>query len=1694
MKKNLHLTIAFLSLGFYHANSQTTLIDNTVSTSPNGSFQNGTNTFAANGWTVANGATNQWFVGTQSSCVGTKGAYIGTASGNNNYTATVFDVSHFYRDVIFPAGEPNITLSFKWKAQGESCCDYLQVFLVPTSTTPVGGTQLFAGQIGSNLNLNVGCPTVTFSLPCATAGTTQRLVFSWKNDASIGTNPAGTIDDILLTSSPISPSCSSVLGTGVVNVPSLPYASGAGTTCGAVNDLTSANVASCGSTSYLTGEDQVFVFTPTASGCISINLTSSGSWTGIMLYDGCPITTVCSGTPGTCMGYSQSSAGNQSISGMSVTAGQTYYLILDSYASPTCNAYSNLTISAPSAGPTNDVPCSPTALTLGTGAAGTNVCAGAASNPGSMPACFIAGTSNTVFYTFVAPASGSASITLTPGTITSGQFGVYSGACGSLSLIAGTNCSTASTPLCLSGLTVGATYTIMVDGQSNNQGTFTLLVTNPASVTCTSLLGTGVTTVGSLPYASGVGTTCGSVDDLTTANMVACGSSSYFGGEDQVWVFTPTSSGQVTISVTSAGSYMGLTLYNGCPITTACAGTTGTCIAFSQSFLGNQSFCTNVVAGTTYYLVMDSWPAPTCNAYSNLTISAPSGVPAGTICATAPSITLPYTAIGHTTACYGNDYTNASTGSCGTLYESGEDRVYAYTATGAECIGIFLTNGTTTNLGFQVYQGCPGSGGTTCIASYGGGGSPTGGSVTLPGAGTYYIVVDTWSTPFNADYDISVTSYGTGPVNDPQCSATTLTLGASAIGDNTCSSGAGEPAVPACWTGGNTNTIWYKVTTTSTTLKVRTYLTGTLTNTQIAVYSGACGSLTLVAGACNDDVPVCGTAGSNYYSELSLTGLTTATTYYIRVDGANSLTGSFTIMAIDGGSSFPLIAGMDCMTPNPVCLQSFVVADPGYNGYGSVCDLPTSYCLASSERNVVWYSIPINANGNLSFDIVPNDFNPLTSTSTDYDFAVWKIVGAGAVTCAQIAAGTATPLRCNYSGLGVTGLNAATGNAPGSLPASICPTCGAYNPSPFYDASYEPRLGVNNGDTYLLAVSNFSSSVSGFGIDFLTSPIGYTGSSATSVTWSGGTNTAWNLASNWNGCTFPTCGIDAIIAPAAISPVVVGNMSVKDLTINVGATLTLAPACTLTVCGSITNNGTITASPTSTIIFTDNLTTHTMNGSLSGANKLGNLVLTDLAGSTNMTVTLNTNLDLGGSFTTTTATSIFNTTGKIIKVAGNFMNNNGATTFTSVGVTGSLEFNGSGAQIYNQGTSLLDLNFVIMNHTGTGVTLQTDMNIKTVTGTLTLTLGKIITTAAYQVYVKNKTTTACNAGNTSSYVEGFLRRGINGTGVFEFPVGESVKLYQRATINFTTAPTTIDNIRGEFVQYGATPPALGTIDCTVPYNLPFLNNGKWNLNAYDASMVQVTGNGIYNITIWPRVGSYTNGASAVEWTVAKDPGSGWAIVGTCNLASVINQVMRNAMTGFSAFGVEQSTTTLPVELVQFAGEKMEKNHLLNWQTASEINNQWFILEQSTNGIDFTEIYRAAGQSNSNTNINYSFTYKFPDPGLNYYRLRQVNTDGTFTFSDMVVLDNTSGVVTLANLFPNPSNGDMQFDLITSEAGSFSIEIYDITGKIVMQKKHYQEEGKKTVTLETSQLSTGVYTLKVFGNDSNFKSINRIVRN
>ena len=1548
-----------IEFGYIHA--QTTIINPAT----DGGFENGT-TWAINNWTVVNGAqTNQWWVGTAATgFVGTRCAYIGTASANNTYNTGVTSVVHFYRDITFPAGQPNVTLSFRWKGYGESGFDYMRVYLVPTTTTPVAGTLPVTGQLGGDFNLNGTWQAASLGLPCNVAGTTMRLIFSWRNDGSVGTNPPACIDNISLVSS-TSASCNSFLGTGVTSVATLPYNSGSGTTCGMANDLTPANTATCGSTWYLDGEDRVWTFTPATSGQITINLDAPlASYTGLMLYSDCPVTTACLTGSATCIAYAQSSTGSKSICA-TVTAGATYYLVLDSWPSPACNAYNNLSISAPSAG--------------------------------------------------------------------------------------GASCST--------------------------------------------LLGAGVTNVATLPYNSGSGTTCGSGNDLTPVNTNACGSTFYLDGEDRVWVFTPSVSGLVTVNLDApSASFTGLMLYRGCPVSNGCGAAPGICVINAQDFSGSKSFCVNVAAGSTYYLVLDSWPSPACNNFNNVSISAPAASVIGATCSNAISIaSLPYSVINQSTACAGNDYIGSTSGICNAAFAWGEDKVYSFSVSSPQCIGVSVSGASSNNISLAVYQGCPGSGGV-CIGSASNasfGNLST--SVNLPSAGTYYIIIDSQSPDANVSYNLQVNSFGSGAANDRPFQAQPLPFNIPIAGNNSCSGNTDEPtAQPACFApiGGNPmNTVWYSfVAPASGCVKIKTNL-GTLGNTQIAAYGPVSGTIAAGSGntlpyiTCNQDLPPC---GSNTYpsSELSLNGLVSGMTYYISVDGYGNQTGSFSIFIMDGGVGctvqFPPTPGQDCALAFPVCKTNISVSDPGPQAVGNICEFSSNVnCLLSGERGSYWYTIRIVNNGFLEFDIIPNDWLGAPSTAaTDYDFAVWKTKTAGTpgpANCGNLA--SVPPVSCNYSSLGVTGCFSATA---GTSPAAY----------PNFGPAYQPRIAVQAGDEYLLNVSNFTNSTSGFTLNFSgTSPIATVPPAGGTLVWTGTLNTDWYNPENWGGCAAPNCVYNVSISSVPVNqPSITGlTATCGSLDITMGASLTLQANSQLKVCGSFVNNGILNALSNSTVLMQSDsvLQNQAMTGGMTGTNKFWHLTVNKPATAGGNTVLLNNNVDNTGNFTLGTAAAyaggIFNANGKHHRVGGHFNVRYASLPFAVYNATGStLEFNGTAGQNYfNPGT----INNVLMNHAGPGVTLgnSTVTDWMTVAGTLTLNQGKIIT-GANRVSVINTIPASVSSGNVSSFVDGNLKRAYAATGgSYDFPVGTALRGYQRINYNFGSSNDRSNSTVWFNNTAPATPaPFLGPECVSALYDQAPLNHGTWY-----AQTTPSTGSATYSVTAYNT--NYTNAMSGYT-LMAKHNTAAWGLEGSCIAASPITAVQRtgmNIMSATSQFAIAQALSPLPVELLSFTAKAREKFIRLNWITGSEINNHGFEVYRSENSIDFKMIGWRQGAGNISNESRYELDDHDVEAGtVYYYKLRQIDFNGNFEWTNPV----TARILKsgfMISAAPNPYSDKTTISIQLNESSQVTLEVISSIGQLAeVLYKGILDSGSHVFDFGAvgSGLPSGVYTARVTIND------------
>ena len=169
---------------------------------------------------------------------------------------------------------------------------------------------------------------------------------------------------------------------------------------------------------------------------------------------------------------------------------------------------------------------------------------------------------------------------------------------------------------------------------------------------------------------------------------------------------------------------------------------------------------------------------------------------------------------------------------------------------------------------------------------------------------------------------------------------------------------------------------------------------------------------------------------------------------------------------------------------------------------------------------------------------------------------------------------------------------------------------------------------------------------------------------------------------------------------------------------------------------------------------------------------------------------------------------------------------------------------------------------------------------------------------------------------------------------------------------------------------------------------------------------------------------------------------------------------------------------LPVELLSFNTTSTDnKTVLAQWSTASETNNDYFTIERSFNALDFDAIGRAKGAGNSNSILNYSFIDEHPLNGINYYRLKQTDYNGEFSYSDITAVRVGENDNLAFTVYPNPANTVLNCQLSTDEESTANISIMDITGKILISDEFMPQKKSFLHTVDISNLASGIYFAK-----------------
>jgi Zn ribbon nucleic-acid-binding protein len=810
--------------------------------------------------------------------------------------------------------------------------------------------------------------------------------------------------------------------------------------------------------------------------------------------------------------------------------------------------------------------------------------------------------------------------------------------------------------------------------------------------------------------------------------------------------------------------------------------------------------------------------------------------------------------------------------------------------------------------------------------------------------------------------------------------------------------------------------------------------------------------------------------------QVSATGLVIGNTYYVSVDNYVGLgyRGTFTLCA-NSQPSYDFYEGAIELTD----LNNWCSANAAYTTVNATADKNAGSCWENGPNYNRWFKFTAIS------PVVTIDMKVAGAEGTlqHPNMALWESNGTTELACVRrvnattdvsivygsLVVGQTYYISCdNYVGLGYRGTftlcidnvsqtyySFADGNwnTPGSWSATghggpaetvFYPTVG--------DVAYIQGNSIVVGTTETVAEVNLTAATAG-----------------TALTIDNGT---LNVAGK---VTMVNPGNNV---PASITAQNSGTLSINDnlqldraggdqvfaVTINTGSQITVSKDLNWTSSGGTVTNNQLTLNGTATLTINQDINLNSTGGRL-----------IELVANNNSVIDVRRDINFVATAAGQESITINNASS--LKLGRNIVRGGtpyGAITF---GGTSSLELNSNTylqtlAASAGAGGDAITYNNLVANNTRITTPQITLGGAVTLNGNLTLTSGLLGTTATNILDLKDASATTI--GSTSSYVDGPMTYEIaSASATRNFPVGDGGNHRPLVLIvNHTDATPVIYTTE----HFNVSAASLG-------YTLPVTVDRVSGVRYWKVDRQSVANLTDAQVRLYYGIGTSDGVTDFTNLTVVKNVsvGTTWIDIGGVATGNGSGSILSGTFTSFSDMTIANlngGSNPLPIELLSFDGV-YEGDHVnFQWITASELNNDYFSLQRSREGIEFKtiEIVKGAGTSSSwNT---YFASDTNPLPGAAYYRLKQTDFDGNSTYSSVLKIESDFG--SEAIVFPNPTLGQPPRLKLRGFPGSEAIvvSIFDMMGKTVQSiSLRCDPSGQLEVDLP-HELPRGVYLVRV----------------
>ncbi|MGB0523373.1 MAG: T9SS type A sorting domain-containing protein [Flammeovirgaceae bacterium] len=416
------------------------------------------------------------------------------------------------------------------------------------------------------------------------------------------------------------------------------------------------------------------------------------------------------------------------------------------------------------------------------------------------------------------------------------------------------------------------------------------------------------------------------------------------------------------------------------------------------------------------------------------------------------------------------------------------------------------------------------------------------------------------------------------------------------------------------------------------------------------------------------------------------------------------------------------------------------------------------------------------------------------------------------------------------------------------------------------------------------------------------------------------------------------------------------------------------------------------------------------------------------------------------------------------------------------GGTSPLIFAGSSAQTFDLSASPSNFegNIIIDKTVAADITLQSALTLATSGQSITLSKGWLVSSSANLLTLTDGVT--ISGGSDESFIAGPIRK--IGNDAFNFPVGKNGSY---ANISISAPALITDAFEAEYFDFSP----------HASYDVTSLASDMHHVSKCEYWILdRIAGSANVSVSLtWddPRscgVDDLSSIAVArwdagdAEW---KNQGNDGNIVGNTTTGTVTSAGVISTFSPFT-LGTTNANNPLPIDLLSFAAQIENQQVLLNWITLTEKSNDFFQVEKSQNALDWSVVGQVRGAGNSTVPQHYQLMDDEPFAGQQYYRLKQVDYNGDYTYSNVIAISANS-ITAETLIYPNPTHQDLFISSIDKDIAS--IQLYNSSGLKVELSLECIDKG--LYKLASEQLPRGIYFIHLLYDDQT-KRIHKVIFN